>query len=209
MENDYKRILDILEKNKLGYSATCLNMYPILEKIYNEKKVDDIVILSAGHAGVAQYVQIEKRSNGTIDAEKMFEDMGVHPSRDPCRGIYATSGSLGSAILIAIGMAIGNPNIKIYCAISDGECAEGNVWEGLEVIKRLKIKNIIIHVNANGFSGYGSVDRKDLYKRLKAFNKDIVFHFTENPSYISGTHGHYHLIKNKCQYNNILKSIHK
>jgi len=72
-------------------------MYPILESIYITKDPKDIVVLSAGHAGVAQYVALEKFEGH--NAEKLVEDFGVHPSRDPSRGIHVSSGeSLASAI---------------------------------------------------------------------------------------------------------------
>jgi len=65
-------------------------MYPILESIYAIKEPKDLVVLSAGHAGLAQYVALEKFEGH--DAEKLVEDFGVHPVRDPSRGIHVSSG---------------------------------------------------------------------------------------------------------------------
>ena len=109
-----KRILEISYKHNLSHIGSCLTMYPIIEQIYNEKKENDIVILSAGHAGLAQYVQIEKHSKGLINAEDLLNNMGIHPIRDINNGIYVSTGSLGSGILVGVGVAISNKNRNVY-----------------------------------------------------------------------------------------------
>jgi transketolase N-terminal domain/subunit len=91
------RILEISYKNNLSHIGSCLTMYPILENIYKTKNPNDIVILSAGHAGLSQYVCIEKETSGLVKAEELLHDMGIHPERDIQRGIHVSAGSLGSA----------------------------------------------------------------------------------------------------------------
>ena len=196
------RIIQLSFKHKLSHIGSCLTVYPILEKIYNEKHINDEVILSCGHAGLAQYVSIENRSKGEINAEQMLEVMGIHPSRDISRGIAVSTGSLGSGILIAVGFALANKNRKVYCIISDGECAEGSVWEALAFIYKMELKNIIVHVNINGFSAYDSVDRNYLENRLKTFLPDINIHQTHNPSWLGGLNAHYHVMKKLTEFDN-------
>ena len=139
-----ERILEISYNHNLSHLGSCLTMMPILDEIYNNKKDEDLVVLSAGHAGLAQYVQIEKRYN--IDAEMLLEKMGIHPVRDPDNKLYVSSGSLGSAILVCVGLAVANKNRNIYCILSDGECGEGSVWEALAFCQKNKLTNLIIHV---------------------------------------------------------------
>lgn len=50
-------------------------------------------------------------------------------------GIWASSGSLGHGIGIAVGYALADPQRLVYVTISDGECAEGSVWEALAIAK--------------------------------------------------------------------------
>ena len=69
------RILDISYKNNLSHLGSCITVYPILEQIYKEKNETDIVVLSSGHAGLAQYVIIEKYSNNNINAEDLLHKM--------------------------------------------------------------------------------------------------------------------------------------
>ena len=189
------RILEISYKHKLSHIGSCLTTLPILEKIYDEKKEDDIVVLSCGHAGLAQYVTIEKNSNGSINAEELLETMGIHPLKDVSKGIHVSTGSLGSGIVISVGLAIANKNRKIFCVISDGECAEGSVWEALAFIKNKDISNLHVHVNINGFSAYDSVDRQYLENRLKSFLPRINVHQTKNPEYLGDLNAHYHVLK--------------
>jgi len=190
-----ERIVDISYKHGLAHLSSCMTMYPILEAIYKEKRPNDLVVLSAGHAGLAQYVALEKYEGQ--DAEQLLSDFGVHPSRDPSRGIHVSSGSLGSAILVAIGLAMVDPNRMVFCLLSDGECAEGTVWEGLAFVKKHTMRNLSVHVNVNGYSAYDSVDREDLTARLFAFCPWVVVHQTENPSFphLEGLEGHYHVMK--------------
>ena len=198
------RILELSYKHNLSHIGSCLTTYPILEKIYNDKNIDDIVILSCGHAGVAQYVIIERHSYGLINAEKMLDDMGIHPSRDISRNISVSTGSLGCGILVAIGFALANKNRNVYCVISDGECAEGSVWEALTFINKTNLKNIFIHVNINGYSAYDSIDRTYLENRLKIFLPNIIIHQTQNPKSLGGLNAHYHIMKSESEINNII-----
>jgi transketolase len=199
------RILEISYNNNLSHIGSCITMYPILEEIYKTKNENDIVVLSAGHAGLAQYVAIEKYSCGSVNAEELLHDMGIHPERDVKRGIHVSAGSLGSAVLVAVGLAISDRNRRIYCLLSDGECAEGSVWEALSFCKKTDLHNIKFHVNINGYSAYDSVDRKYLEDRLKVFCEWCVIHQTENPKYLGGLSAHYQCIKNKEEINEIMK----
>lgn len=53
-------------------------------------------------------------------------------------------------ITVAVGRAIANQNRNVYCMISDGECAEGSVWEALRFSNDYGVSNLHIYVNANG-----------------------------------------------------------
>lgn len=201
------RILEISYKHNLSHIGSCLTMYPILEEIYNKKNENDIVILSAGHAGLSQYVEIEKQSNGLINAEYLLENMGIHPMRDPKNGIHVSSGSLGSGILVAVGLALSDKNRNVYCILSDGECAEGSVWEALAFCQKTNLSNLIVHVNINGFSAYDAIDRVYLEHRLKSFLPSIVIHQTKNPTYLGDLNAHYHVLKSEKEIDNILYHI--
>ena len=197
------RILEISYKHKLSHIGSCLTMFPILENIYKIKNEKDIVVLSAGHAGLAQYVLIEQYSNGNINAENLLHTMGIHPERSIKDNIYVSAGSLGSAILVAVGFAIADKSRNIYCVLSDGECAEGSVWEALSFCKKTNLTNMKIYVNANGYSAYDEVDGNDLELRLKAFCPWVVVNHTENLTCLGGLNAHYHVMKSEEELQHI------
>ena len=161
------RILEISKKKKLSHIGSCLSVSQILDDIYANKNADDIVILSSGHAGLALYVVLEKYLGH--DAEELFDKHGVHPNRDLNNDIYLSTGSLGMGVTVAVGAALASPQKTVYCVLSDGECAEGSVWESLSFIHRNKINNLRIFINANGFSAYDLVDIEHLKNKVSAF----------------------------------------
>jgi len=100
----------------------------------------------------------------------------VHPDRNSAIGIDVSTGSLGQGLPIALGMALSDKKKNVYCLISDGECAEGSIWEALRIAHDNKINNLKIMVNANGWSAYDPVDLASLAEKLKAYGfkiKDI------------------------------------
>jgi transketolase len=167
-------------------------VYPILDEIYKNKQLNDSVVLSCGHAGLALYVKLEELYG--FDPVQMVHDFGIHPVRDVSRNIEVSSGSLGSAIMIACGMALGDATRDVHCIISDGECAEGSVWEALHFANR--VPNLKVHVNVNGFSAYDPVDSDNLIRRLAAFLPSITIHKTKPPStpFFEGLKAHYHVM---------------
>jgi transketolase len=187
-----QRIVDISYNEKLSHIGSSLTTYPILDEIYKKKNPNDKVILSCGHAGLSLYVKLEELYG--YDAVEMLHDFGIHPHRDSKRGVEVSSGSLGSAVLVACGMALGNPLINVYCVISDGECAEGSVWEALHFAN--KLKNLIVYVNINGYSAYDTIDTENITQRLKAFLPSINIRFTSSPDvpFLNELKAHYHVL---------------
>ena len=199
MESLKRRILDIAYKNKLSHLGSYFSSLEIIDNIFKEKDEDDIFILSAGHAALALYVVLE-RYHGH-DAEELFKEQGGHPHRDEDKNIYCSTGSLGLGLTVAVGRALANKNRIVHCLISDGECAEGSIWESLRFIQEKNIQNIKVYVNINGFVAYDSIDTQYLSKRLKSFYPDINLIYTtvSHFPFLKGLNAHYHVI-NKEDY---------
>ena len=200
------RIIDISYRLKISHIGSSLTTYPILESIYICKNPEDIVVLSAGHAGLAQYVILEKMYG--YNAEELYKKHWTHPHRDIENGIVVSSGSLGCAILVATGIAFASPHKKVYCIISDGECAEGSVWEALAFSHINNLTNLYIHVNMNGYSAYDTLDTKYLTDRLLSFNPSVKIWHTSSPDVpcMSGLKAHYHVM-NSDDKDDILRII--
>jgi transketolase len=172
-----KRILEISIKHNLSHLGSCFTALPIIFKIYSKKKPEDKFVLSSGHAGLALYVVLEHFHN--VDAKHLLETHGIHPERDLENFIDVSTGSLGLGITVATGMALANSDRRVYCVISDGESAEGSVWEALRFIDEKQIKNIEVHANINGWAAYKPVDSDKLAQRLKLFLPSINIHYTD------------------------------
>ena len=189
-----KRILEIAYKHKLGHLGSYLSAAGIVDEIYENKNPDDIFILSSGHASLALYAALEKYEGK--NAEELFLKHGGHPHRDEENGIYCSTGSLGLGITVAVGRALANKNRKVHVLISDGESAEGSVWEALRFIKESNLSNIEVYVNVNGYAAYDKVDVKYLVDRLKVFLPTINIRYTSVNQYpfLRGLNAHYHVM---------------
>ena len=117
---------------------------------------------------------IDKQNELFANAEELFLKHGGHPHRDEENGIYCSTGSLGLGITVAVGRALANKNRRVHVLISDGESAEGSVWEALRFIKENNLSNIEVYVNVNGYAAYDKVDVKYLVDRLKVFYLQLI-----------------------------------
>ena len=174
------------------YSSYAL---PIIWDIYNKKQDNEVFILSNGHAGLALYCILEEKY-GT-DPIMLLHKHGIHPSKDLENKLYCSTGSLGSGLPIAVGHALSDKTKNVYCLISDGECAEGSIWEALAFIHKEKLINLKVYVNINGMSAYDYIDTENLIIRLKAFLPEINI-ITSKPTefqFASGLLTHYYVLK--------------
>jgi len=159
------RVIEISKLHKLSHIGSCLTALPIIEEIYARKLPQDRFVLSAGHSHLAHLVVME--SEGLINAEENVEKYGIHCDRRA--GCDVSTGSLGTGLPIAVGMALADRTKDIYCLVSDGELSEGSCWEALRVAEEQKLGNLILIMNANGYGAYGKVDTQKLLKQLDSF----------------------------------------
>jgi transketolase len=197
-----RRIIEIAYKNKLSHLGSYISTVDTIDFIFNNKQKDDIFILSNGHAAIAQYVVLEKYYN--CNAEKLFYKHGGHPHLDEDNHIYCSTGSLGMGISIAIGRALSNVNRTVHVMLSDGECAEGVVWESLRFISDHPVNNIKIYVIHNGYGAYCEISYEKLKKRLNAFSNNDNIQIINNAQsvieefpFLKGLNAHYHIMKEK------------
>ena len=197
MHNIEKRIIDITYQEKLSHLSSVLSAWPIIHEIYNKKLDDEVFILSNGHAGLAQYCEIEYRYG--INALELIRKYGIHPSRDIENHIYCSTGSLGCGLPIAVGHALSDRSKNVYCLISDGECAEGSIWESLRFIHDAKLHNCNVYVNVNGMAAYDYLDVSYLIKRLVTFLPAIHVRISKpfEWSFAKGLLTHYYCLSQK------------
>ena len=141
----------------------------------------DRLILSKGHAGPALYATLALK--GFFPKEMLSElnqnggRLPSHCDRNKTPGIDMSTGSLGQGISVAIGAALGNrmngSDSTTYLILGDGECNEGQVWEGAMFASFHKLDNLIAFVDNNRqqLDGYTAdvLDMKDLGEMFRAF----------------------------------------
>ena len=198
-----RRILEITYQERQSHLSSCLSAAPILEEMYAQRQEDEVVILSNGHAGLALYCLLEERYG--IDPVAMLHKHGIHPSRDLENKLYCSTGSLGSGLPIAIGHAMATPEKRVWCMISDGEAAEGSIWESLRFIADHPVDNIEVYANINGMGAYDMIDVDRLVTRLQTFLPRIRIRVSEPTDFgfIQGLKTHYHVL-NEEEYRSLL-----
>lgn len=129
----------------------------------------DRLVLSKGHAGPALYAVLAL--TGFFPREMLSElnqgggRLPSHCDRTKTTGVDMTTGSLGQGISTAIGMALGlrmnGYTNNTYLILGDGECNEGQVWEGAMFAGHYGLDRLIAFVDCNG-------------QQLDGYTKDIM-----------------------------------
>lgn len=129
----------------------------------------DWLVTSKGHAGPTIYAALALKGYFPIDMLKTLNQNGTnlpsHTDRNKTPGIDMTTGSLGQGISTAIGVALGNRLDKrknfTYLILGDGECDEGQIWEGALFAAHNKLDNMITFIDYNK-------------QQLDGYTKDIL-----------------------------------
>ena len=129
----------------------------------------DRLVMSKGHAGPALYATLCLR--GFFPKETLLElnqgggSLPSHCDMNKTIGIDMTTGSLGQGMSTAIGLALGSRLNGLgnytFLILGDGECNEGQVWEGAMFAKHNKLGGLIAFIDWNK-------------QQLDGFTKDII-----------------------------------
>lgn len=192
-----KRVIDLSYKLGLSHIGSCLSVVNTLDQIYSIKKPHEPFVLSNGHTALALYCVLEKYEGK--DAEELFHKHGVHPNRSVEDGIWASSGSLGHGIGIAVGYALADPQRLVYVTTSDGEMMEGSIWEALRIAGEQRLENLRVAIIANGWSAYQKteVEWLDLVTQYFYPSMMIKTNLFEYPEFLQGQDGHYHVMSDE------------
>jgi len=177
-----------MESTHFSSAYSCLDAIKYLyDHVIRPEK--DIFIMSKAHGEMALFAVLE-----SIGKSPKWT---VHLDYDESNGVYATTGSLGHGLPIALGRAMGK-KIKsedgfVYVLLGDGEMEEGSNWEALTIANNKNIKNLVVLIDWNKYQATDSVlsvaslDSEALVKKLRAFgfNTTIINgHDIEDLSYL-------------------------
>ena len=141
----------------------------------------DRLVMSKGHAGPALYATLCLR--GFFPKEKLLElnqgggSLPSHCDMNKTPGVDMTTGSLGQGMSTAIGIALGvrlnGTDSHTYLILGDGECDEGQVWEGALFAAHHKLGGLTAFVdwNKQQLDGFTKdvIDLGDISGKFKAF----------------------------------------
>ena len=161
-----RRVIEMAYDNHFSHLGSSFSAIDIIHAIYAIKREGERFVLSSGHAALALYAVLEKHN--LLNASPV-NSVCIHPDRESGKCIDVSTGSLGQGLPIALGMALADRARRVYCVISDGECAEGSIWEALRVALEQKAGNLKIIVNANGWGAYTPISLPLLLNRIKGF----------------------------------------
>lgn len=171
-------ILRMAHAGKTPHVASALSCADVVAALYfqvlridpaaPEDEGRDRFILSKGHGCMALYAALAER--GFFPGELLDEyareggRLSEHPSRRCAPGVEATTGSLGHGLSLGAGLALAaqirKQTHRVFVLLSDGECAEGSVWEAAIFASARALDNLVAVVDYNRWS---AMDRTSLY----------------------------------------------
>ena len=169
-------IVTMVGAAKSGHPGGSLSATEILTYLYfeemNVKTEDpkwadrDRFVLSKGHAAPVLYATLAHKGFFPVEELATLRKLGSrlqgHPDMKKVPGVDMSTGSLGTGISTAVGMALACQLDKkenyVYTVLGDGEIQEGQVWEAAMSAAHYKLDNLIAFVDNNGLQIDGDID---------------------------------------------------
>ena len=169
-------IVTMVGAAKSGHPGGSLSAAEILTYLYfeemNVKPEDpkwadrDRFVLSKGHAAPVLYATLAHKGFFPVEElgtlRKLGSHLQGHPDMKKVPGVDMSTGSLGTGISAAVGMALAYQMDKkanyVYTVLGDGEIQEGQVWEAAMAAAHYKLDNLIAFVDNNGLQIDGNID---------------------------------------------------
>lgn len=155
------------------YSAvfSCAELMAAL--YYDELKLDptrpkhpqrDRFVMGKGHAAIGLYPVLAELGYYAPEELETFTRLGSafgdHPDMKKIPGIDFSSGSLGHALSVGVGIALGgrlnNLDYRTWALLGDGELAEGQIWEAAMSASHFQLGKLVALVDNNqlGIDGF-------------------------------------------------------
>ena len=190
-----KNAISMIYKAQSGHPGGSLSVADFVTACYwhamdvdpqNPRWADrDRFVLSKGHVCPAQYAALAMKGYFPMEVLDTLRKEGSplqgHPSMNKCPGIDMSTGSLGQGLACAVGMALAakldNRSYNVFCAVGDGECNEGEIWEACGTAYKYKLDNLIVFVDWNNLQLDGTCEEImppiSLAKKFEAFGFEV------------------------------------
>lgn len=225
-----KKVITMVYKAQSGHPGGSLSAADFVTAAYfremnldpkNPKWEDrDRFILSKGHVCPIQYAALAALGyfdEAVLDTlRKENSILQGHPDMKKCPGIDISTGSLGQGLACGVGMGIAakkdKKEFRVFVAVGDGECQEGEIWEAAQTANKYQLDNLIVFVDNNNLQIDGITDEVmpnlHLGKKFEAFGFEMYEIDGNNMQQIVDTFDRIRMTKNgkpKCIFANTVK----
>lgn len=159
--------LKIIASRGFGHVGGSMSMADAMAVLYGEiMRINpanprwedrDWFVLSKGHGGPVMYATLGLMGYYPVEQAYTLNHPGTifpsHTDRNKTPGVDLTTGSLGQGMSEAVGAALGlkqqGKNSRVYVAVGDGECQEGQIWEAAQFAAHYHLDNLVCLVDEN------------------------------------------------------------
>ncbi len=189
-------VIEMLVAAGSGHTAGPLGMADIFTALYFHVLTHDPknpaweerdrLFLSNGHITPIRYASMAHAGYFPIEEcltlRKFGSRLQGHPEREKLPGVESTSGPLGSGLSQASGYAyaarMDGKKYRVYCAMSDGEHQEGNIWEAMMFAGKNRLSNLIGIIDRNNIQIDGMTESimplEPLREKYESFNWHVL-----------------------------------
>jgi transketolase len=148
----------------------------------------DRFVLCKGHAAPIQYAALAQHGyfphEDLMGVRKIGSHLQGHPDMNRTPGVEVSTGSLGQGLSMCVGICLAlrldglGETARVFGVLSDGDCQEGETWEGAAAAAHFDIPNITAIVDYNHLQTDGTteevMDTGDVRAKFEAFGWDAV-----------------------------------
>src|SRR5215211_8041942 len=148
----------------------------------------DRFILSKGHAAPILYAALAEHGYVAHSELQKLRKIGAmlqgHPDMRTTPGVEVSTGSLGQGLSMSVGICLAlrldrlDQAAQTFCLLSDGDCQEGQTWEGATAAKHFGLTNLTAIVDYNHLQTDGTteevMDTGDVRAKFESFGWDAV-----------------------------------
>ena len=143
----------------------------------------DRFVNSNGHDTIINFAAMAELGVYTMEELRTMGADGSPIDQSPiegARGFEITSGSLGTGVSQAAGIALGErkkgSDKRVICLLSDGELHEGSVWEAFMFAAHYKLSNFIVIIDNNDLGATGKTSEVMAVEPIKEKMEAFGFH---------------------------------
>jgi len=142
-----RELLEFSYENKLTHVPSALSMLTYIDVLFTNEHIKpyrDKIVLGKPFGSQAYYL-VWKRLGYLND----IESLSIGVKHNEIDFVEYSEETMGNALGVAAGIAIANPNQKVWVNLTDATLQMGSTLEAIQYIGHNNIKNIIVAIDNN------------------------------------------------------------